>query len=87
MELEILSDVGPSTLSPMVIVEQSLLIPGKSTTPSEFLGYLSDLSSKSESSDEEDCNGDIVDSDDETYQNLPPQKRTRTTLAIPVRVA
>ena len=51
------------------------------------MGYLSDLSSESESSDEEDRNGDIVDSDDETYQNLPPQKHTRTTLTIPARVA
>jgi hypothetical protein len=60
--------------------EQSRLIPGP---PSEFLGYLSDLSSQSESSEKEDN----VDSADETHQNSPPRKHTRTTLAIPARVA
>jgi hypothetical protein len=49
-------------------------------TPSEFLGYRSDLSS-SESEDKDDG------VEEEDYQtSFPPWKRTRTPLAIPARV-
>ena len=74
--MEILSNTGPST--PIVEQTEQLLpiIQGESTTPCEFLGYLSNLSL----SDEDEEGNGVVEG--EAHPTLPPQKRMCTALAI-----